>query len=113
MVKFCSKYGLYEFKFAAELVLVETYVQAGDIGHAMVLLCQTMAQLKQYPNQFAHVRVQTQYCLALIKFKRGEALYAYEELVRDVLPYTLEHGTKLLKLQVLSLLAKVTIQLSN
>lgn len=33
--------------------------------------------------------------------------------MRDVLPYTLEHGSKLLRLQVLSLLAKVTIQLAN
>lgn len=39
MVKFCSKYGLYEFKIEAELILVQAYVQAGDIGHAMVLLC--------------------------------------------------------------------------
>jgi len=50
MAKFCSKYGLYEFKFAAELILVEVYLAAGDIGQAMVLLSQTVASLEQYPN---------------------------------------------------------------
>ena len=32
MTKFCTRYGLYEFKFAAELILVEVYIAVGDIG---------------------------------------------------------------------------------
>ena len=38
MVKFCSRYGLYEFKFEAELLLVEVYLAVGDTGQAMVLI---------------------------------------------------------------------------
>ena len=94
MTKFCSRYGLYELKFIAELLLVEVYLAIGDIGQSMVLLSQTLASLEQYPNQFVHVRVAARLILAQIKFKRGETLFAYEELVHDVLPYALEHGTK-------------------
>jgi len=38
MVKFCGRYGLYEFKFEAELLLVEVYLAVGDCGQAMVLI---------------------------------------------------------------------------
>ena len=109
MTKFCSRYGLYELKFVAELLLVEVYLVIGDIGQSMVLLSQTLASLEQYPNQFVHVRVAARLILAQIKFKRGETLFAYEELVNDVLPYALEHGTKKFKLRVLALLGKVCI----
>ena len=57
MAKFCAKYGFFEFKFAAELILVELYLGVGDIGQAMVHLSQTVASLEQYPNQFSHMRV--------------------------------------------------------
>ena len=50
MTKFCSRYGLYELKFIAELLLVEVYLAIGDIGQSMVLLSQTLASLEQYPN---------------------------------------------------------------
>jgi hypothetical protein len=48
----------------------------------------------------------------MIKFKRGETIFAFELITRDILPYALEHGTKLFKLRVLFLLAKVSIQLA-
>ena len=35
MVKFCGRYGLHEFKFEAELLLVEVYLAVGDGGQAM------------------------------------------------------------------------------
>ena len=50
MVKFCSRYGLYEFKFEAELMLVEVYLAVGETGQAMVLISQIIASLEQYPN---------------------------------------------------------------
>ena len=40
-------------------------------------------------------------------------MFAFEEVIRDVLPYALENGSKKFKLQVLSLLAKISIQLAN
>jgi len=40
-------------------------------------------------------------------------LQAYENLTSKTLPYTLEHGSKLMKLRTLSLLAKVAIKLAN
>ena len=40
-------------------------------------------------------------------------MFAYEELTNEVLPYVMEHGTKLFRLQVLALLAQTCIQLSN
>lgn len=46
MAKFCAKYGFYEFKFAAELILVDLYLALGDIGQAMVHLSQTVASLE-------------------------------------------------------------------
>ena len=38
MVKFCGRYGLHEFKFEAELLLVEVYLAVGDGRQAMVLV---------------------------------------------------------------------------
>jgi len=38
LVKFCSKYGLYEFKFQAELMMVDVYLAVGDVSQAMVLI---------------------------------------------------------------------------
>ena len=108
MVKFCSRYGLHEFKFEAELLLVEVYLAVGDGGQAMVLVSQILASLEQYPNQFVHIKVSAKFTLAMIKFKRGETAFAFEELTRDVLPYALEHGTKRFKLRVIALLAKVS-----
>jgi len=49
----------------------------------------------------------------MIKFRRGETIFAYEEIIADVLPYALEHGSKRFKLKVISLLAKISIQLAN
>ena len=75
----------------------------------MVLISQIIASLEQYPNQFIHIKVSARFTLAMIKFKRGETIIAYDEMVTDVLPYALEHGTKKFKLKVLSLLGKVCI----
>ena len=109
MVKFCGRYGLHEFKFEAELLLVEVYLAVGDGGQAMVLISQILASLEQYPNQFVQIKVSARFTLAMIKFKRGETMFAYEEVTRDVLPYALEHGTKRFKMRVISLLAKITL----
>ena len=109
MVKFCGRYGLHEFKFEAELLLVEVYLAVGDGGQAMVLISQILASLEQYPNQYVQIKVSARFTLAMIKFKRGETMFAYEEVTRDVLPYALEHGTKRFKMRVISLLAKVTL----
>ena len=113
MVKFCGRYGLHEFKFEAELMLVEVYLAVGDSGQAMVLISQILASLEQYPNQFTHIKVSARFTLAVIKFRRGETMFAYEEIISDILPYALEHGTKKFKLKVVSLLAKICIQLGN
>ena len=93
--------------------MVDVYLAVGDVGQAMVLISQIIASLDQYPNQFIGIRVTANFSLAMIKFKRGDTLFAYEELVQEILPYTLEHGSKLFKLRVLSLLSKVCFQLAN
>ena len=43
MTKFCAKYGLYEYKFKAQIMLVELYVATGNLGQAMIVLSQTLA----------------------------------------------------------------------
>ena len=88
-------------------MMVDVYLAVGDVSQAMVLVSQIVASLDQYPNQFIYIRVAARFTLALTKFKRGETLFAYEELVQEILPYILEHGTKKFKLRVLALLGRV------
>lgn len=38
MTKFCTKYGLYEYKFKALIVLTEIYIATGNSGQAMIVL---------------------------------------------------------------------------
>ena len=44
---------------------------------------------------------------------RGDTLQAYDELTNNILPYALEHGTKLMRLRAVSLLAKIVMKLAN
>lgn len=80
----------------------------------MIVLSQTQAQLdEQYPNQFAHVRVQASLLTAEIMFKRGETFAAFNSLTTQILPYALEHASKKFRVRVLSLLGKVTIKIAG
>ena len=79
----------------------------------MVLLSQTLASLEKHPNNFEAIRVEAELCLAQIKFRRGETYNAYELIINEILPYALENGSMKFKLQVLTILGKICIQLSN
>ena len=45
--------------------------------------------------------------------KRGDPMRAYDQIVSEILPYSLENGSAKLKLNTLLLLAKVCLQLAN
>ena len=61
LIKFCNKYGLYEFKLQAKGILVDIYVETGDIGEAMLVLSQLIASLEQFTDQFAYLKVEASY----------------------------------------------------
>ena len=39
-------------------MLTEIYIATGNSGQAMIVLAQTLAQLEEFPNQFAHISVE-------------------------------------------------------
>ena len=89
--------------------MVDILIASGDLGQAMLVLSQSIASIEQFSDQFSHLKVEANFQLAYIKFKRGETIAAYEDLTQAILPYALEHGSKMFKLRVLSLLSKVCL----